>query len=135
MSAYAERKSVRSREREDIIDVTEAVRDIVRKSGIRTGTCSVFAQHTTAGVFVNENADPDVPLDLLAALRRTVPDEATYRHAEGNAPAHIRSVLAGVTATLPIVDGDLALGTWQGVYLAEFDGPRERHVIVTVIGD
>ncbi len=135
MSAYAERRSVRSREREEVLDVTNEVRDVVRKSGVRTGTCSVFAQHTTAGVFVNENADPDVRVDVLAAFRRAVPDDAGYRHAEGNAPAHIRSVLTGVTAAVPIVDGDLALGTWQGIYLAEFDGPRERHVIVTIIGD
>lgn len=135
MSAYAERLTTRSERKEHAIDVTDRVHEVVRKSGLRTGTCSIFTQHTTAGVFVNENADPDVQADILAAFRRAVPDDAHYRHAEGNAPAHIRTALAGVSVTVPVVDGELALGTWQGIYLVDFDGPRQRHFIVTLIGD
>ncbi len=135
MGAYAERLSVRSTKREQALEVTDRVREIVRKSRVRRGVCTVFAQHTTAGVYVNENADPDVLTDVLAALRRAVPDDAGYHHAEGNAPAHIRAVLTGVSASIPIEDGELALGTWQGVYLVDFDGPRERHVLVSIVGD
>ena len=135
MSAYAERLSVRSSKREQAIDVTERVRDAVKKSHVRRGVCVVYAQHTTAGLFVNENADPAVLADLFAALRRAVPDDASYRHAEGNAPAHIRTVMTGASASVPIEDGDLALGRWQGVFLVDFDGPRERQFLVTVIGD
>ena len=135
MTAYAERRSMRTRQREEALDVTEEIRAVVRRSKVRTGICTVAVLHTTAGVYVNENADPDVLVDVLSALRRAVPDDARYRHAEGNAPAHIRTVLTGASTSLPVADGELALGTWQGVFLAEFDGPRERSVLVTVIGE
>lgn len=135
MSAYAERLSVRSTKTEQALDVSRQVGEAVRRSGVRTGVCHVFVQHTTAGVMVNENADPEVLNDLRAALRRAVPDHSQYRHAEGNAPAHIRSVLTGSTVSVPVVDGDLAFGTWQGIFLIDFDGPRERHFVVTVIGE
>jgi len=135
MSAFAEQLSVRTTKKEQALDITDRVRGVVRQGRVRTGICTVAVQHTTAGVYVNENADPDVLVDLLAALRRAVPDDANYRHAEGNAPAHIRTVLTGSSTTVPIGDGDLALGTWQGIFLAEFDGPRERKVLVTVVGD
>ena len=135
MSAYAEHVSVRTTKKEQALDVTERVRAVVRASKVRTGLCAITSLHTTAGVYVNENADPDVLADVLAALRRAVPDDAGYRHAEGNAPAHIRTVLTGASTAIPIADGDLALGTWQGIFLAEFDGPRERRVLVTVVGD
>jgi secondary thiamine-phosphate synthase enzyme len=135
VTAYAERLTTRSQRREHAIDVTDRVRDVVRKSRLRAGVCTVFAQHTTAGICINENADPDVVTDLFAAFQRAVPDDAGYRHAEGNSPAHVRSVLSGAAATIPIVDGDLALGTWQGIYFVDFDGPRERHFVVSLIGD
>ncbi len=136
MSAHAERLTMRTSRREEAVNVTARVREVVRKSRVRLGLCLVSTQHTTAGVFVNENADPDVLADLLAALRRAVPDDdATYRHAEGNAPAHIRSVLTGASASVPVADGDLALGTWQGIFLVDFDGPRERQLLITVVGD
>ena len=91
--------------------------------------------HTTAAVFVNENADPDVQRDLLSALSRLVPDGGDYRHAEGNGPAHIKSVLVGGDVTVKVADGALDLGQWQGIYFAEFDGPRSRSATVTVIGE
>jgi secondary thiamine-phosphate synthase enzyme len=135
VTAYAERLTTRSQRREHAIDVTDRVRDVVRKSRVRAGICTIFAQHTTAGVFINENADPDVLTDLFAAFRRTVPDDAGYRHAEGNSPAHLRSVLSGAATTIPVIEGDLALGTWQGIYFVDFDGPRERHFVVSLLGE
>lgn len=121
--------------REGTTDITERVREIVRKSGIRDGLCLVASAHTTAAVFVNEKADPDVQVDLLDALSRIVPDDAGYRHAEGNSPAHIKAILIGRDVTLAVRNGDLVLGRWQGVYFAELDGPRSRVATVSVIGD
>jgi secondary thiamine-phosphate synthase enzyme len=126
---------MRTEGRESTTDITARVREIVRASGIRDGLCLVASTHTTAAVFVNENADPDVQKDLLAALSRIVPDDAQYRHAEGNSPAHIRAVLIGGDVTLAVRDGDIALGRWQGVYFAELDGPRSRVATVTVSGE
>ena len=119
----------------DTVDITERVAEKVKESGIREGICVVTVAHTTAAVFVNENADPDVQRDLLTTLARLVPDAGDYHHAEGNGPAHIKSVLVGHDVTLPVQNGELALGRWQGIYLAEFDGPRTRSVTVTVVGD
>lgn len=119
----------------ETIDVTERVAEKVKESKIRDGICVVTVAHTTAAIFVNENADPDVQRDLLATLARIVPDSGDYRHAEGNAPAHIRSVLVGGDVTLAVRDGELDLGRWQGIYFAEFDGPRTRNATVTVMGD
>ncbi len=127
--------AIRTTKRQETADITERVREIVRKSGIREGLCLVASTHTTAAVFVNENADPDVQRDLLDAISRAVPDDAGYRHAEGNSPAHIKAVLIGGDVTLAVRDGDLVLGRWQGVYFAELDGPRSRVATVSVSGD
>jgi len=116
-------------------DITRKVRGVVSRSKVKEGVCVVAVQHTTAGVFVNENADPDVQRDLLTALEGVVPRNAKYEHAEGNGPAHVKAVLVGNSVTLAIRDGELALGRWQGVYFAELDGPRERNATITVIGD
>ena len=121
--------------REGTTDITERVREIVRRSRVRDGLCLVASTHTTAGVFVNENADPDVQDDLLAALSRAVPNDAEYAHAEGNSAAHIKAVLIGGDVTLAIRDGELVLGRWQGIYFAELDGPRARVATVSVSGD
>jgi len=117
---------------EDFVDITGQVRQIVAASKIQNGLCQIFVPHTTAGVTINENADPDVVTDMLAALKRMVPD-LPYRHGEGNSPAHVKSTLVGCSMTIPIVDGRLCLGTWQGIYFCEFDGPRTRKVWVQVI--
>jgi secondary thiamine-phosphate synthase enzyme len=109
------------------------VRDAVKSSGVRTGVCVVYVPHTTAAVWINENADPDVPRDILFALRRFIPEDG-YRHGEGNSPAHVRSALIGASVMIPIEDGTLALGRWQGVQLGEFDGPRSREVWVQIVG-
>lgn len=119
----------------ETIDITDRVAEKVRDAKIVEGICVVTVAHTTAGVFVNENADPDVQRDLLVTLARLIPDQGDYRHAEGNGPAHIKSVLVGGDITVAIQNGGLALGRWQGIYLAEFDGPRTRSAAVTVIGD
>lgn len=119
----------------ETIDITDRVAEKVRDAKIVEGICVVTVAHTTAGVFVNENADPDVQRDLLVTLARLIPDQGDYRHAEGNGPAHIKSVLVGGDIAVAIQNGGLALGRWQGIYLAEFDGPRTRSAAVTVIGD
>jgi secondary thiamine-phosphate synthase enzyme len=118
-----------------MIDITGRVAAVVRESGIKQGTCHVFVPHTTAAVTINENADPDVPRDILAALDRIVPLSEGYRHAEGNSAAHIKASLFGASLNVLIDDGALLLGTWQSLFLCEFDGPRTRNVLVKVIGD
>lgn len=135
MTVAHERIEVRTSGAMDTVDITERVAHFVGRSRIRDGICTVAVLHTTAGVFVNENADPDVRRDLLASLSRIVPDDARYAHAEGNSPGHIKSVLVGASVIVPIRDGSLDLGRWQGIYLAEFDGPRVRHASITAIGD
>ena len=135
MSVHHEKLSVTTDKREMTIDVTARVRAAVTRSKVREGICVVNVAHTTAAVFVNENADPDVQRDLLHQLARLVPKDGDYRHAEGNSPAHIKAVVVGNDVSLSVHEGELVLGTWQGVYFAEFDGPRERSATVTVIGD
>lgn len=120
--------------RQELIDITGQVQRVVAGSGVQDGVCHLWCHHTTAGLTVNENADPDVKRDLLMALSRIVHDDWPYQHAEGNSPAHIKSSLTGCQLTVPVSSGRLVLGTWQGVLFAEFDGPRNgRNVSVTVI--
>ena len=125
---------IETRKKSETIDITERVAEKVSEAKVRDGICLIAVMHTTAGVFVNENADPDVPRDLLATLTRLVPDDGDYRHAEGNGPAHIKSVLVGGHIALPIRDGALELGRWQGIFFVEFDGPRARSATVTILG-
>lgn len=135
MIVHHGRIEVRTRGALDTVEITDRVLDEIRRSKVVDGLCTVSVLHTTAGVFVNENADPDVQRDLLASLGRLVPDDAGYAHAEGNSPGHIRSVLVGSSVALAVRNGALELGTWQGVYLAEFDGPRVRSTSITVMGN
>ena len=135
MTVRHEQVTVETNKREETIDITPRVKSAVTRSKIRDGLVAVSVAHTTAAVFVNENADPDVQKDLLTALERAVPRDAKYAHAEGNGPAHIKAVLIGSSLALPVRDGAIALGTWQGIYFAELDGPRERTATITVIGD
>ncbi|TMF11078.1 MAG: YjbQ family protein [Chloroflexi bacterium] len=125
--------AVRSGKRADAINITDRVQQVVRESGIETGLCQVYVPHTTAGVFINENADPDALSDILQRLEALVPWENGYRHAEGNAAAHIKATLVGSSQSVPVRQGRLALGRWQGIFFADFDGPRERHFQVTVL--
>mgnify|MGYP000933849873 FL=1 len=122
--------SVRSSSRFEMIDITEAVRKTAREEKIESGIVLVYTPHTTAAVTINENADPDVPRDLLAALDRAVPLSANYRHAEGNSAAHVKSSLVGASEMVIVENGRLVLGTWQSIFFCEFDGPRSRKVIV-----
>jgi secondary thiamine-phosphate synthase enzyme len=119
---------------EGFVDITATVREIVRRSNVQEGICQVFVPHTTAGVTINENADPDVVTDLLAALGEMAP-KLQYRHGEGNSLAHVKSSLVGCSVTTPVVKNSLVLGTWQGIYLCEFDGPRRRRVCVQILGN
>jgi secondary thiamine-phosphate synthase enzyme len=127
------RIEVPTRARAELVDVTEHVREAVRAGGLADGAVLVYSPHTTAGVTIQENADPDVQRDLLLALDRAVPYEAGYRHAEGNADAHVKTSLVGAAQLVPVERGALALGTWQGIYLCEFDGPRRRQLIVQLL--
>ena len=127
--------TVKTSARFEMIDITGRVAAVVRESGIKQGTCHVFVPHTTAAVTINENADPDVPRDILAALDRIVPLSEGYRHAEGNSAAHIKASLFGASLNVLIDDGALVLGTWQSLFLCEFDGPRTRKVLVKLSGD
>lgn len=113
-------------EREQLISITDAVRQFVRDSGVREGSCLVYCPHTTAGITINENADPDVARDLLLGLSRAFPDRPEFRHAEGNSAAHLKATAVGSSVTVPILNGELLFGTWQGIYFCEFDGPRTR---------
>ncbi len=117
---------------EAFVDITARVQERVTASGVANGICTVFVPHTTAGVTINENADPDVLHDLLLALNHAVPEQSAFRHAEGNSTAHVKSSLMGSAQTILIRDGRLALGTWQGIYFAEFDGPRTRRVWIDI---
>lgn len=117
----------------EMADIGREVEEIVSKSGGKSGVCHVFVPHTTCGLAINENADPDVKRDIIAKLDESVSDNFPYRHSEGNSPAHIKSVLVGPSVTVFVEDGALELGTWQGLYLCEYDGPRNREVWVKII--
>ena len=132
-AAKTDTLTVRSGRRADAIEITDRVEQVVRESGVQTGLCQVYVPHTTAGVFINENADPDALSDILHTLEALVPWENGYRHAEGNAAAHIKATLVGTSQVVPVRNGRLALGRWQGIFFADFDGPRERHFQVTVL--
>ncbi|SRR6266550_5811342 len=135
MTVRHEEITVASKKREETFDITPRVKAAVTRARVGEGLVTVSVAHTTAAVFVNENADPDVQKDVLTALERAVPRDAKYAHAEGNGPAHVKSILIGNSVTLAVRDGEIALGTWQGIYLAELDGPRERSATITVIGE
>ena len=117
------------------VDITARVRQIVRESGIEEGLCVVYCPHTTAAITINENADPDVVRDLKLALADTFPDRREFKLAEGNSAAHLKSSVIGASETIPVTGGAMALGTWQGIYFCEFDGPRHRKVYVQVVGE
>ncbi len=127
--------SVSTRKRAEFVDITAQVQRAVHDAGVASGTCIVCVPHTTAGITINENADPDVRRDIIAQLERMVPRQGGYHHMEGNADAHIKASLLGSSVTVPIEDGALVLGTWQGIFFCEFDGPRSRRVHVKLVPD
>jgi secondary thiamine-phosphate synthase enzyme len=118
--------SIKSSKKTELIDITEDVRKAVAGKGIDAGVCMLYVPHTTAAVTINENADPTVREDILMVLNRIIPWDAAYRHLEGNSPAHIKSSLVGASEMVAIENGRLVLGTWQGIFFCEFDGPRSR---------
>ena len=125
---------IRTTQRTEFVAVTDRVQSAVEESGVQDGLCILYVPHTTAAVTVNENADPMVPHDILYLVDRLVPfDDKGYRHTEGNSAAHIKACLFGISETIPVENGRLVLGTWQGVFFCEFDGPRHRHLYVKVV--
>lgn len=126
---------LRTSRREEAIDVTERVRRAIAEAGVREGTCTVFAPHTTCAVAVNEGHDPAVMEDFLNHMRELVPREAGFEHAEGNSDSHIKALLVGPSVAVPITAGALTLGQWQAIFMCEFDGPRERSLWVSVSGE
>ncbi|MDL1955939.1 MAG: secondary thiamine-phosphate synthase enzyme YjbQ [Candidatus Desulfofervidus auxilii] len=125
--------SLNTTKRTQFIDITNKVAEVIRRIGIKNGLCIVYVPHTTAGVTINENADPSVAEDILNILNQIVPWQANYKHLEGNSPAHIKASIIGSSVLVIIENGHLVLGTWQGIFFAEFDGPRSRKVFVKCI--
>lgn len=125
--------NVRSISRCEMIDVTSRIQDIIIESGVKDGICVAFVPHTTAGITINENADPDVKLDMLNGMSKIIPQSFGFVHMEGNSDSHIKSSFVGASEHLIIENGRLLLGTWQGIYFCEFDGPRSRKVYVKII--
>lgn len=129
---FAEIKVITA-QRTEFVEITEPVKDIVEKSKVKEGICFIYVPHTTAGVFINENADEDVATDIKNTLEKLIPWINGYKHIEGNAAAHIKSVLTGNNVAIPIKDGKLTLGRWQGIFFAEFDGGRTRKVYIKIL--
>ena len=125
---------IKTQKQAQMIDITSVVKKVVAESGVREGLCTVFIPHTTAGVTINENADPAVQRDILMEINKIVPLHDNYKHMEGNSAAHLKSTLFGCSTNVIVADGQLCLGTWQSVFFCEFDGPRERNVWVQVTG-
>ncbi len=127
--------SVRTTSQTEMIDITSAVQEAVDESGIQRGTVTVFVPHTTAAVTINENADPSVKRDMLYEINKVIPFDDHYHHLEGNSAAHIKASLFGSSETILVENGRLQLGTWQGIYFCEFDGPRHRKIWIQVLGE
>jgi secondary thiamine-phosphate synthase enzyme len=126
---------VKTGRRTQLVDVTAVVERVVAASGVESGICYVYVPHTTAGVTINEHAEPDVASDLEGVFDRLVPRSGAYRHAEGNTDSHAKAVMVGASQVIFVEDGKLVLGTWQGIFLCEFDGPRERQLRVKIVVD
>jgi secondary thiamine-phosphate synthase enzyme len=125
--------SVKTRERTELVDITSDINKLIQKSGVDQGLCMIFVPHTTAAITINESADPSVKSDILKILNQIIPWEANYRHLEGNSPAHIKSTLVGSSELIAIENQRLILGTWQGIFFCEFDGPRNRKLHVRIM--
>ena len=121
--------------RTELVDITEEIRRVIKKSAVKSGTCIIYVPHTTAAVTINENYDPSVCEDIVSTLNRFVPHSAHYAHTEGNADAHIKAAIVGSSRTVFFEDGKILFGTWQGIFFYEFDGPRRRKVLVKILKD
>jgi len=136
MSVFRRRFTIATQEHNEVVDITREVERVLTESRVRDGVCTVFAAHATAGITINENADPNIGVDFLSALRKMVVEHDGWLHdrIDDNAAAHIKSALVGPSVSIPVEDGKLALGTWQDVFFCEFDGPRaSRNVVVTIV--
>ena len=127
------RMNIKTRSRTDFQDISRQIQDVVQTSAIKEGVCHIFVPHTTAAITVNEHADPSVAEDITAQLEALVPQHSNYRHLEGNAPAHIKASLVGNSLALLVENGRLVLGTWQGIFFCEFDGPRNRTILLKIM--
>jgi secondary thiamine-phosphate synthase enzyme len=127
--------SVKTNRRAQLVDITREVDQAVRESAVNSGVCHVYVPHTTAGVTINEHADPDVASDVEGIFDRLIAHKGPYRHTEGNTDSHMKTILTGTSKTILVENGKLALGTWQGIFLCEFDGPRQRKVFVKIVPD
>jgi len=127
------RISIKTQAKQEMVDLTSQVERVVREEGLEEGLCSVFVPHTTAGILINENADPSVREDILMVLAKLIPQSSHYKHSEGNSPAHIKSSLVGSSVQVPVSGGRLQLGTWQGIIFCEFDGPRTREAWISLL--
>jgi secondary thiamine-phosphate synthase enzyme len=125
--------SVKTRERTELVDITSDINRLVQKSGVDQGLCMLYVPHTTAAITINESADPSVKSDILMILNQIIPWETNYRHMEGNSPAHIKTTLVGSSELIAIENKQLVLGTWQGIFYCEFDGPRSRKLHVRIV--
>jgi secondary thiamine-phosphate synthase enzyme len=126
---------VKTNRRTQFVDITGEVQQAVRESDVKSGVCQIYVPHTTAGVAINEHADPDVASDVEGIFDRLIPHKGPYQHAEGNTDSHMKAILTGTSQTVFVENGKLALGTWQGIFLCEFDGPRQRTVLVRIVPD
>lgn len=127
--------SLRTKRRTQLLDITDEVGRVVQASGVKSGTCFLYVPHTTAGILINEHADPDVASDAEGTLDRLVPDDPRFEHAEGNTDSHVKTMLVGMSEFVFVENGRLALGRWQGIFFAEFDGPRDRQVYLKIQPD
>lgn len=125
--------NIKSKSKVEFIDITEEINEVIKESKINSGICYLYVPHTTAGITINEGADPSVKRDIITTLNRIIPFEGDYQHVEGNSAAHIKSSIVGVSQSLIIENGRLLLGTWQSVYFCEFDGPRHRRVLIKLV--
>jgi secondary thiamine-phosphate synthase enzyme len=126
---------VKTNSKTELVDITQGVQRLVTESGIRSGLCHVYVPHTTSGITINENTDPNVGRDILKELNKVIPFDDNYGHNEGNSAAHIKSTIVGISKAVMVEEGRLALGTWQSIFYCEFDGPRDRRVFVKVMKD
>ena len=126
---------VKTNSKTELVDITQGVQRLVTESGIRSGICHVYVPHTTSGITINENTDPNVGRDILKELNKVIPFDDNYGHNEGNSAAHIKSTIVGISKAVMVEEGRLALGTWQSIFYCEFDGPRDRRVYVKVMKD
>jgi secondary thiamine-phosphate synthase enzyme len=124
---------VKTDTRTELVDITQGVQRMVAESGVRSGVCYVYVPHTTAAVTINENTDPNVGRDILKELNKIIPFDDDYGHGEGNSAAHIKSTIVGMSKSVFVEEGRLALGTWQAIFFCEFDGPRDRRVMIKVV--